>query len=94
MIYNTYIVVIGISDNPMKAKVADRGQVTIPKALRDRLGIRSGTILDFSERDGLLIAEKTAPQDALDAVYGSLGQGRHTDDLMDELRGGTRDHRR
>ena len=33
----------------MKAKVADRGQVTIPKALRDRLGIRPGTVLDFHE---------------------------------------------
>jgi AbrB family looped-hinge helix DNA binding protein len=33
----------------MKATVAERGQVTIPKALRDRLGVKPGTILQFSE---------------------------------------------
>jgi antitoxin PrlF len=33
----------------MKAVVAERGQVTIPKRLRDRLGIRPGTVLEFQE---------------------------------------------
>ena len=40
----------------MKAKVAERGQVTIPKALRERLGIVPGTVLDFIEEQGRLIA--------------------------------------
>jgi AbrB family looped-hinge helix DNA binding protein len=40
----------------MKAKVAERGQVTIPKELRERLGIVPGTVLDFFEEQGLLIA--------------------------------------
>jgi len=31
----------------MQAKVAERGQVTIPKAIRERLGIAPGTLLDF-----------------------------------------------
>ena len=42
----------------MKSIVAERGQVTIPKALRDKLGIRSGTALEFSARNGTLIAHK------------------------------------
>jgi AbrB family looped-hinge helix DNA binding protein len=41
----------------MKAKVAERGQVTIPKALRERLGIVPGTVLDFFEEQGRLIAK-------------------------------------
>jgi AbrB family looped-hinge helix DNA binding protein len=71
----------------MKAKVAERGQVTIPKALRERLGIRPGTVLEFTEEAGRLVAVKAAPQDELDLVYGTLGCGRRTDDLIEQLRG-------
>ena len=72
----------------MKARVAERGQVTIPKALRDRLGIVHGTILDFVEEQGRLIAQKTEPVDAVEQVFGRLGRGRKTDEVMQELGGG------
>ena len=74
-------------DLQMQAKVAERGQVTIPKALRERLGIRPGTILEFTEEAGRLIAVKTDQQDVLDRVYGTMGQGRHTDAILEDLRG-------
>jgi len=71
----------------MKAKVAERGQVTIPKALRDRLGIRPGTMLEFSERSGKLIVVKIEESNVVDQVYGSLKSGRRSDDIMRMLRG-------
>lgn len=71
----------------MKAKVAERGQVTIPKALRERLGIRPGTVLDFEEDQGKLIAVKATAMDAVDQAYGKLGRGRRTKGIMQELRG-------
>ncbi len=71
----------------MKAKVAERGQVTIPKALRDRLGIRPGTVLEFCEKSGKIIIVKMEQVDKVDKVYGSLGRGRRSDDIMRELRG-------
>jgi len=71
----------------MKAKVAERGQVTIPKALRERLGIVPGTVLDFSEDQGRLIARKTEAVDSVDQVFGRLGRGRNTDDIIQEIRG-------
>jgi AbrB family looped-hinge helix DNA binding protein len=71
----------------MKAKVAERGQVTIPKALRERLGIVPGTVLDFIEEQGRLIARKTEAADAVDQVFGRLGRGRNTDDILQEIRG-------
>ena len=71
----------------MKAKVAERGQVTIPKALRERLGIVPGTVLDFIEEQGRLIAQKTEAVDAVDQVFGRLGRGRNTDDILQEIRG-------
>lgn len=70
----------------MKAKVAERGQVTIPKVLRERLGIRPGTVLDFKEEQGKLVAVKAAAMDTIDQFYGKLGRGRRTDDVMQELR--------
>ena len=69
----------------MKAKVAERGQVTIPKALRERLGIVPGTVLDFIEEQGRLIAKKTETVDAVDQVFGRLGRGRNTDDILQEI---------
>ena len=71
----------------MKATVAERGQVTIPKPLREKLGIRPGTRLDFRDRDGKLVGEKVAVKDTVDAVYGCLGRGLSTDALMKRLRG-------
>jgi AbrB family looped-hinge helix DNA binding protein len=71
----------------MKAKVAERGQVTIPKALRERLGIVPGTVLDFSEDQGRLIARKTEAVDSVDLVFGRFGRGRNTDEIIKEIRG-------
>ena len=70
----------------MKAIVAERGQVTIPKALRDKLGIRPGTTLEFSARDGTLVATK-AQTDPVAAVFGCLGRKIDTDQFIRQLRG-------
>lgn len=71
----------------MQAKVAERGQVTIPKALRERLGIRPGTILEFREEKGRLIVAKKEPVDPVEQGYGRLGRGRRTEEIMKQLRG-------
>ena len=71
----------------MKAIVAERGQVTIPKRLRDRLGIRPGTVLEFREEADKLIAEEAETGRASDRWYGSLGRRRRTDDIIHTLRG-------
>jgi AbrB family looped-hinge helix DNA binding protein len=72
----------------MKSTVAERGQVTIPKALRDRLGVLPGTTLEFSEDHGRLVAVKTTPADPVAKVYGCLGRKFKTDVFMTEIRGG------
>lgn len=71
----------------MKAVVSEKGQVTIPKALRDRLGIRPGEILEFQEDEGRLVARKASTQNPVDAVYGILRLGRPTDELIADVRG-------
>ena len=72
----------------MKATVSEKGQVTIPKPLRDRLGIRTGQVLEFEEEGGRLVAVKAQDgQDPIDAVYGILRTGRRTDRVIEGLRG-------
>ena len=70
----------------MKTKVAERGQVTIPKALRSKLGLVPGTVLDFKAEGGRLVAVKLQPRSPVDAVFGTLGRGRSSDELFSELR--------
>jgi AbrB family looped-hinge helix DNA binding protein len=71
----------------MRAIVSERGQITIPLALRESLGIRAGAVLDFTLEQGRLVAVKEMASDPVDAVRGCLGRGRKTDDFMIALRG-------
>ena len=71
----------------MKTVVSEKGQVTIPKPLRDRLGIRPGQVLDFREVRGRLVAAKAAAHDPVEQVYGILKLDRPTDAIIASLRG-------
>ncbi len=71
----------------MNAIVAERGQVTIPKPLRDRLGITSHSIVDFKEDAGRLILTKVVERDPVSRVMGCLRLGRSTDDVLSDIRG-------
>lgn len=70
----------------MKAIVAKRGQITIPKVLRQRLGIKPGTILNIEIQKTMLVAQKIKEQDPVDQVYGCLKEKLHTNKVIDELR--------
>jgi AbrB family looped-hinge helix DNA binding protein len=42
----------------MKAKVAENGRITISRAVRDKLGIVPGTVLEVDSINGKLVATK------------------------------------
>ena len=71
----------------MKSRVSEKGQVTIPKRLRERLGIRAGVVLEFNAERGRLVARKVVDQDPIDRAYGILGLDATTDELIEEMRG-------
>jgi AbrB family looped-hinge helix DNA binding protein len=47
----------------MNAIVSEKGQVTIPKQVRETLGIRPGTVLEFEAVSGKFVGEKKCPTD-------------------------------
>ena len=71
----------------MKAIVSEKGQVTIPKTLRQRLGIRAGQVLEFTEEEGRLIAKKAAIDDPVNSVTGVIKTKLTTNQMMTLLRG-------
>jgi AbrB family looped-hinge helix DNA binding protein len=71
----------------MKAVLSEKGQVTIPKALRDRLGLRPGQVLEFREERGRLIGTKRNDVDPIGKAYGILKMGETTDEAIRRLRG-------
>lgn len=72
----------------MDATVAERGQITLPKAVRDALGLSKGTKLKVELEGGRIILRKDVG-DALAKLRGrfKLPPGVSTDDVMRELRG-------
>ncbi len=72
----------------MEATVAERGQITLPKAARDALGLTKGTKLKIEVEDGRIVIRKDV-KDALSRVRGRFKHppGVTTDDIMRELRG-------
>lgn len=72
-----------------RGKVTDRGQVTIPRRIRERLGIRPGEYLEFEEAEGgRLMARKVADRDPVDEAFGVLQLDGSADELIEGLRGG------
>jgi AbrB family looped-hinge helix DNA binding protein len=47
----------------VKSAVSEKGQVTIPKAIRDRLGLKPGTLVEFRAEGGQLIGTKSVTED-------------------------------
>jgi AbrB family looped-hinge helix DNA binding protein len=71
----------------MKATVSEKGQVTIPKPLRRKLGLRPGMVIEFEAEEGRLVGRKAQARDALDEVRGILDMDEPTDQFIERIRG-------
>ena len=72
------------------ARVTSKGQITLPKAVRDALGLQPGTEVEFQIDGGEAILRRRVPDAAFTRWRGKLrssGGSLQTDDLMHELRG-------
>ena len=74
----------------MSTKVTTKGQVTIPKAVRDLLDLRPGTEVKFRYANKEIILERadgTRPPSRFEKLLGHAGPGPTTDEMMKMLRG-------
>jgi antitoxin PrlF len=80
-------------------RVTEKGQVTIPKDIRDKLGISAGSEVEFLDEDGQVRLVKAGPEAAAEQraqrmrlwigrVKGSANSGLSTDDIMRMTRDG------
>jgi AbrB family looped-hinge helix DNA binding protein len=75
----------------MATSVTSKGQVTIPKPIRDRLGIKPGNTVEFElAPDGRVTMVKVGGQrraNRFDALRGRAGAGLSTAEIMALTRG-------
>jgi AbrB family looped-hinge helix DNA binding protein len=74
----------------MSATVTSKGQVTIPKRVRDLLGIGPGSRVDFERApDGQIVLVKLGKKtpSRFARVLGRAGKGLSTDEIMAMTRG-------
>ena len=76
----------------MATHVTSKGQVTIPKAVRDLLGITAGTAVEFElDRDGRAVMTRAdarvPPPSRFAQLRGAAGAGMTTDEIMRLTRG-------
>ena len=80
-------------------RVTQKGQVTIPKHIRDKAGIRPGTEVDFRlENEKVVVLKRPADESArrkrgreileyLERMRGAANSGLTTDEIMEMTRG-------
>ena len=74
----------------MAATVTAKGQITIPKAIREALGVVPGSKVEFRRNAAgeiELVKEGPRPKNRFERLRGSAGPGPTTDELMAVLRG-------
>jgi AbrB family looped-hinge helix DNA binding protein len=77
----------------MSTTLTSKGQVTIPKAVRDRLNLKPGSAVDFGlTPDGQVVLSKAgkkpaAPKSRFDRIRGILKSDMTTDEIMALMRG-------
>ena len=73
--------------NATEVTLAERGQIVIPKEMRDELGIKPGTRLQIRVIDGRLLIEKKVALDLSRWVGKAIDDGLTTNEALSELRG-------
>jgi len=71
------------------AKITSKGQVTIPKKVREKLGVQPGEAVGFDEKGGVIFIKKAITKSPFDKWVGKLKhlKGQRSDDLVRESRG-------
>jgi AbrB family looped-hinge helix DNA binding protein len=72
-------------DKGERRKIGKRGQVTIPKDLRERFGMKGGDDVIIHEEGGKLVIERSVTREEL--AEGYRQRAKRSRELADELEG-------
>ena len=76
----------------MKSTLTSKGQLTIPKSIRDRMGLKAGDVLEFDEQVTYLKAQRVFDEKQMRSVVGrgrtdnALSSKEHLDDMRGPVR--------
>lgn len=69
-------------------RISERGQITIPKSLRERFGLNHNVEVELTPTEGgLLIQKWTAAKHPVERVFAILSSSDGTDEYIEEIRG-------
>lgn len=70
------------------SKLTSKGQITIPKKVRERLGVKPGDRLQFKDFEGKYVIEKKVEKSPFDRYVGYLKEKRGigSDKIVEEMR--------
>ena len=80
----------------MKATLTSKGQITIPQAIRKKLNLRTGDVLEFDESASVLVARRVVTPEKwyshLEEIRRNwnanlIPSGHSSEDLLEDLRG-------
>jgi antitoxin PrlF len=74
----------------MNATLSEKGQITIPKAIREILGLVPGSVLDFQATQGKITVSKVLAEDPIQSWRGKgkLPIGKSVSEYLEIQRGG------
>ncbi|MCY3773339.1 MAG: AbrB/MazE/SpoVT family DNA-binding domain-containing protein [Gemmatimonadetes bacterium] len=69
-------------------RISKRGQITIPKRLRDRYGLHQGIEVEIiPTKEGLLVRKAAKDRHPVERICGILRSRENTDDYIETIRG-------
>jgi AbrB family looped-hinge helix DNA binding protein len=72
------------------SKLTIKGQATVPKPIREALGLRPGSRIKFTIQNGRCVLEKETIDDPLAKWVGFLHRPGDSDAVLGEMRGPTK----
>ncbi|MBF0493232.1 MAG: type II toxin-antitoxin system PrlF family antitoxin [Deltaproteobacteria bacterium] len=73
-----------------QSTMTERGQITVPKEIRDQLGLKAGVSLTFTiSKQGIVVkkAASSPKTDWLSKYRGIIKSDKSVDEIIEEMRG-------
>ncbi|MGH9481693.1 MAG: AbrB/MazE/SpoVT family DNA-binding domain-containing protein [Terriglobales bacterium] len=77
-----------------RSRITSQGQISIPAEIRKRLGLRSGSVLEWEERDGAVVVRRAGGSTWEGLRAAVFPEGPPKPRALAQLKAGLREHAR